>query len=67
MIIRVAPAHPQNNGVNPFSIPSGISVSNAPTNPKIIIEISTNPIISSNFAIFSTLFSGIKKIYGFVK
>ncbi len=50
--MRVPPAHPQNNGDNPFSIPSGISVSNAPTNPKIIIEISTNPIISSNFAIF---------------
>ena len=67
MIIRVPPAHPQNNGVNPFPIPSGISVSNAPTNPKIIIDTSTNPIISSIFDIFSTLFSGIKKIYGFVK
>ena len=50
--MRVPPAHPQNNGDKPFSIPSGISVSNAPTNPKIIIEISTNPIISSNFTIF---------------
>ena len=51
-MIKVPPAHPQNNGVNPFSIPSGISVSNAPTNPKIIIDTNTNPIISSNFAIF---------------
>ena len=51
-MIKVPPAHPQNNGVNPFSIPSGISVSNAPTNPKIIIDTSINPIISSNFAIF---------------
>ena len=51
-MIRVAPAHPQNNGVNPFSMPSGTNVSNAPTNPKIIIDTSTNPIISSNFDIF---------------
>ena len=61
--MRVPPAHPQNTGDNPLSIPSGISVSNAPTNPKIIIEISTNPIISSNFAIFFLLYSLESKRY----
>ena len=62
-MIKVPPAHPQNNGVNPFSIPSGISVSNAPTNPKIIIDTSTNPIISSNFAIFFLFYSLESKRY----
>ncbi len=62
-MIRVPPAHPQKSGVNPFSIPNGISVSNAPTNPKIIIDTSTNPIISSNFAIFFLLYSLESKRY----
>ena len=47
--MRVPPAHPQKSGVNPLSTPS---VSNAPTNPKIIIDRSTNPIISSIFVMF---------------
>ena len=62
-MIKVPPAHPHNNDVNPFSIPSGISVSNAPTNPKIIIDTSTTPIISSNFAIFFLLYSLESKRY----
>ena len=67
MIIRVAPAHPQNNGDNPFPIPSGISVSKAPTKAKIIIATSTIPIISKIFDMFFYPLSRIKKIYGFVK
>ena len=59
-MISVPPAHPQKSGVNPFSIPSA---SNAPTNPKIIIDTSTNPIISSIFDIFFLLSSLESKRY----
>ena len=63
MIIRVAPAHPQNNGDNPESIFG----SKTPTKPKLIIATSTIPIISKIFAMFFYPLSRIKKIYGFVK
>ncbi len=47
-MIRVPPAHPQKRDDNPASICG----TNAPTNPKIIIDRSTNPIISSIFVMF---------------
>ena len=47
-MIRVPPAHPQKRDDNPDSICG----TNAPTNPKIIIDRSTNPIISSIFVMF---------------
>ena len=62
-MMRVPPAHPQNSGDNPESMFGW----NTPTKPKVIIDTSTNPIISNIFVMFSILFSGIKKIYGFVK
>ena len=50
--MRVAPAHPQNNGDNPGSIPNDC---NNPINPNDIIATRTNPIISSIFAIIFLL------------
>ena len=47
-MIRVPPAHPQKRDDNPDSTCG----TNAPTNPKIIIDRSTNPIISSIFVMF---------------
>ena len=47
-MMRVPPAHPQKSGDNPVSMFG----SNTPTNPKLIITTSTNPIISSIFAMF---------------
>jgi len=62
-IMRVAPAHPQNNGDNPGSIVGW----NTPTKPNVIIATRTNPNISSIFVIFFLLsLCKIKKIYGFV-
>ena len=62
-IIRVAPAHPQNNRDVP-----GLMVGwNTPTKPNVIIATRTNPTISSIFAIIFLLsLCKIKKIYGFV-
>ncbi len=61
--MRVAPAHPQNNGDNPGSIVGW----NAPTKPNVIIATRTNPITSSIFVIIFLLsLCKIKKIYGFV-
>jgi len=62
-IMRVAPAHPQNNGDNPGSTVGW----NTPTKPNVIIATRTNPITSSIFAIIFLLSPcKIKKIYGFV-
>ena len=58
-MIRVPPAHPQKRDDNPASICG----TNAPTNPKIIIDTSTSPIISSNLAIFFLLYSLESKRY----
>ena len=62
-IIRVAPAHPQNNSDVP-----GLMVGwNTPTKPNVIIATRTNPSISSIFVIIFLLpLCKIKKIYGFV-
>ena len=59
IIIKVPPAHPQNNGDNPGSIVGW----NTPTKLNVIIPTRTNPNISRILLMFLLQDSIIKKIY----